>query len=166
MIVELDGSIASPTSTSLVLTRPSEGDGPELIEPPYRAAPVFDPARASYLLALARAARAFADTLEDEIQAIPPAASPLAPLALPAPSPAAVVAPRSDYMTAAEYAAHRRVSRTTVFGWIRRGLPSSKQGGTRRISWREADTFLDSGALSSAQHKPARRTKKMERSAA
>ena len=61
--------------------------------------------------------------------------------------------PTNEYLTPIEYAARRGVSRTTVFGWIRAGLPSIKQGGSRRVRWREADAFLDAGQLSKARHR-------------
>ena len=61
--------------------------------------------------------------------------------------------PATDYLTPTQYAERRGVSRTTVFDWIRTGLPSVKQGGSRRIRWREADAFLDAGRLSKAKHR-------------
>ena len=62
----------------------------------------------------------------------------------------------NDYLTPTEYAARRGVSRTTIFAWMRAGLPSVKQGASRRIRWREADAFLDAGRLSKAKHRAAR----------
>ena len=64
--------------------------------------------------------------------------------------------PPNDYLTPMQYAARRGVSRTTVFGWMRAGLPSVKQGGSRRIRWRDADSFLDAGQLSKAKHRPTK----------
>jgi predicted DNA-binding transcriptional regulator AlpA len=61
--------------------------------------------------------------------------------------------PATDYLTPMEYADRRGVSRTTVFGWMRAGLPSVKQGGSRRIRWRDADAFLDAGRLSKAKRR-------------
>ena len=61
--------------------------------------------------------------------------------------------PTTDYLTPTQYADRRGVSRTTVFGWMRAGLPSVKQGGSRRIRWRDADAFLDAGRLSKAKHR-------------
>ena len=61
--------------------------------------------------------------------------------------------PATDYLTPAQYAERRGVSRTTVFDWIRTGLPSVKQGGSRRIRWQDADAFLDAGRLSKAKHR-------------
>ena len=61
--------------------------------------------------------------------------------------------PVNDYLTPMAYAERRGVSRTTVFGWMRGGLPSVKQGGSRRIRWREADAFLDAGRLSKAKRR-------------
>ena len=61
--------------------------------------------------------------------------------------------PATDYLTPTQYAERRGVSRTTVFGWMRAGLPSVKQGGSRRIRWRDADAFLDAGRLSKAKHR-------------
>lgn len=78
----------------------------------------------------------------------------------PVATPAQITAPPSDYMTASEFAVHRKVGRTTVFSWIAEGLPSIKQGGSRRIKWREADAFLDAGSLSLAKHHAARNNKK------
>ena len=65
--------------------------------------------------------------------------------------------PPNEYLTPSEYAARRGVSRTTIFGWMRAGLPSIKQGGSRRVRWRDADAFLDAGRLSKAKPRPARR---------
>jgi hypothetical protein len=148
--------VRSPTSAAdLVFV----GSDAPLASPAPR---IFTALEIHHLRAVARAARAFADTLEDGLDAAPPTIT----VAAISPTPAPADRPRNDYVTASEYAAHRRVSRTTVFGWIRRGLPSSKQGGTRRISWREADQFLDGGALSEARHKPRRRRTRSERTAA
>ena len=61
--------------------------------------------------------------------------------------------PATDYLTPTQYAERRGVSRTTVFEWMRTGLPSVKQGGSRRIRWRDADAFLDAGRLSKAKHR-------------
>jgi excisionase family DNA binding protein len=50
------------------------------------------------------------------------------------------------YATIDEYAKHRGVkSRTTVYAWINRGLPSIKQGRTRRIKVTDADRWIDAG---------------------
>jgi excisionase family DNA binding protein len=49
------------------------------------------------------------------------------------------------YMTIEQYADHRQVSRCTVFRWIALGLPSVKQGRTRRIRCDVADDWLDEG---------------------
>ena len=77
------------------------------------------------------------------------------PRECPARSPAE---PPNDYATVDQYAERRGVGRTTVFSWIRAGLPSVKQGATRRIPWREADAFLDSGRLSKAKPRGTKRT--------
>src|SRR5258706_1652255 len=45
--------------------------------------------------------------------------------------------PANDYATPEEYARRRSVGRSTVFSWIRAGLPSTKQGATRRIRVRD-----------------------------
>ena len=63
--------------------------------------------------------------------------------------------PATDYLTPTQYAERRGVSRTTVFDWIRTGLPSVKQGGSRRIRWKDADAFLDAGRLSKAKRRRA-----------
>jgi excisionase family DNA binding protein len=49
------------------------------------------------------------------------------------------------YATVDEYAGHRKVSRGTVYAWINKGLPSVKQGRTRRIRIVDADRWLDAG---------------------
>jgi excisionase family DNA binding protein len=62
--------------------------------------------------------------------------------------------PRLLYMTVEQFAEHRQVGRTTVFGWIALGLPSVKQGRTRRIRFDAADVWLDHG---NANFAPSRR---------
>lgn len=52
---------------------------------------------------------------------------------------------RPLYVTVEQYADHRQVCRTTVFHWMTLGMPSVKQGGTRRIVRHEADAWLDCG---------------------
>ena len=58
------------------------------------------------------------------------------------------------YMTVDQFAHHRQVGRTTVFHWINLGLPSVKQGRTRRIRFDLADKWLDEG---NANFSPGRR---------
>ncbi|MEI9941998.1 MAG: helix-turn-helix domain-containing protein [Pseudomonadota bacterium] len=65
------------------------------------------------------------------------------------------------YMTVLQYGEHRQVSRTTIYGWIKAGLPTIKQGRTRRIRVEVADAWLDAGNASLATHvknRSARRT--------
>jgi hypothetical protein len=52
---------------------------------------------------------------------------------------------RPQYMTVEQYAEHRQVCRTTAFHWIALGMPSVKQGGTRRVRREDADAWLDDG---------------------
>jgi excisionase family DNA binding protein len=49
------------------------------------------------------------------------------------------------YATVDEYASRLRVSRGTVFAWLRRGLPSLSVGRTRRIITERADRWLEAG---------------------
>ncbi len=56
------------------------------------------------------------------------------------------------YMTIEQFAEHRQVGRTTVFRWIGLGMPSVKQGRTRRVRRDDADAWLDDG---NANFKPA-----------
>ena len=49
------------------------------------------------------------------------------------------------FQTVAEYAQRLKVSRGTVFTWLRRGLPSVVVGRTRRIRTRAADEWLAAG---------------------
>lgn len=49
------------------------------------------------------------------------------------------------YATVDEYADRLKVSRGTVFGWIKGGLPSFRIGRTRRIVIEKADRWLESG---------------------
>jgi excisionase family DNA binding protein len=61
------------------------------------------------------------------------------------------------YMTIDQFAEHRQVSRTTIFHWISLGMPSVKQGRTRRIHRDDANTWLDEGnANFSGTHRTAR----------
>ncbi len=57
------------------------------------------------------------------------------------------------YMTVEQFAAHRQVGRTTVFYWLSLGLPSVKQGRTRRIRRDAADPWLDAGNANTADRK-------------
>jgi excisionase family DNA binding protein len=67
------------------------------------------------------------------------------------------------YLTVPEYAAHRKVSKRTVYTWIKaHNLPSVKQGRTRRILWETADRFIDGGGLNPPKapiEAPAKRTR-------
>ena len=58
------------------------------------------------------------------------------------------------YMTIEQFAEHRQIGRTTVFHWISLGMPSVKQGRTRRIRRDEANAWLDDG---NANFAPTRR---------
>lgn len=49
------------------------------------------------------------------------------------------------YATVDEYADRIKVSRGTVFGWVKGGLPSFRIGRTRRIVIEKADRWLESG---------------------
>lgn len=49
------------------------------------------------------------------------------------------------YATVDEYADRIKVSRGTVFGWVKGGLPSFRIGRTRRIVIERADRWLESG---------------------
>ena len=49
------------------------------------------------------------------------------------------------YATVDEYADRLKVSRGTVFGWVKGGLPSFRIGRTRRIVIERADRWLESG---------------------
>jgi excisionase family DNA binding protein len=49
------------------------------------------------------------------------------------------------YLTPEQFGEHRQVSRGTVYSWIARGLPSVKQGRTRRIKKIDGDAWLDAG---------------------
>ena len=49
------------------------------------------------------------------------------------------------YATVEEYADRIKVSRGTVFGWVKGGLPSFRIGRTRRIVIERADRWLESG---------------------
>ena len=73
-----------------------------------------------------------------------------------------MAATESLYLTVTEYAGHRKVSKRTVYTWISLGLPSVKQGRTRRIRWEEADRFIDGGGLNpqkAPEPPPAKRTR-------
>jgi excisionase family DNA binding protein len=69
-------------------------------------------------------------------------------------APVPAVHPVGVYLTIEQYAEHRQVGRTTVFQWIALGLPSVKQGRTRRIRCDVADAWLDAG---NANFTPSRR---------
>ena len=56
------------------------------------------------------------------------------------------------YMTVEQFAEHRQVCRTTVFHWIGLGMPSVKQGRTRRIQRDDANAWLDEGNANFAPH--------------
>lgn len=49
------------------------------------------------------------------------------------------------YATIDEYAERLKVSRGTVFSWVRGGLPSFRIGRTRRIVIEKADRWLENG---------------------
>ncbi len=49
------------------------------------------------------------------------------------------------YATVDEYAERLKVSKGTVFSWVRSGLPSFRIGRTRRIVIEKADRWLESG---------------------
>ena len=98
--------------------------------------------------ALHALADALADSLEQQTVANAIEESDVCPT----PTDGGLREPTNDYVTLEQYARHRGVGRTTVFTWIRSGLPSVKQGGTRRIRVRDADAFLDAGRL--AKHRP------------
>lgn len=49
------------------------------------------------------------------------------------------------YATVDEYADRLKVSKGTVFSWVRSGLPSFRIGRTRRIVIEKADRWLESG---------------------
>lgn len=49
------------------------------------------------------------------------------------------------YATVDEYAERLKVSKGTVFAWVRSGLPSFRIGRTRRIVIEKADRWLESG---------------------
>jgi excisionase family DNA binding protein len=49
------------------------------------------------------------------------------------------------YATVDEYADRLKVSRGTVFGWVKGGLPSFRIGRTRRVVIEKADRWLESG---------------------
>ena len=68
---------------------------------------------------------------------------------------------RPLYMTVEQFAAHRQVGRTTVFHWLSLGLPSAKQGRTRRIRCEVADKWLDEGHA----NRPAAKPRSLPRSA-
>lgn len=53
--------------------------------------------------------------------------------------------PPNLYATVDEYADRIKVSRGTVFGWVKGGLPSFRIGRTRRIVIEKADRWLESG---------------------
>jgi len=66
------------------------------------------------------------------------------------------VSPPNLYATVEEYADRLKVSRGTVFAWVRGGLPSFRIGRTRRIVIERADRWLEGGG--------ADRTRKSTRS--
>lgn len=49
------------------------------------------------------------------------------------------------YATVDEYAERLKVSKGTVFNWVRLGLPSFRIGQTRRIVIEKADRWLEAG---------------------
>ncbi len=55
------------------------------------------------------------------------------------------------YMTVPQYAEHRQCCEATVWAWVKRGLPSVKQGKGRRILRAEADAWIDGGSLPAAK---------------
>lgn len=60
----------------------------------------------------------------------------------------ALQAPAKDeWMTIKEYAKHRNVSKSTIYAWMRAGMPVFKNGGLTRIKAQEADTWLAAGGL-------------------
>ena len=64
----------------------------------------------------------------------------------------------SVYATIDEYAERLKVSRGTVFAWLKAGLPSIKAGATRRIIVARADAWLEAGGADGS-----RRTKRSRR---
>jgi excisionase family DNA binding protein len=63
------------------------------------------------------------------------------------------------YCTIDEFAANLQVSRGTVFGWVRAGLPSLRVGRCRRIIVAAAYRWLEAGGADRTRRSPrAKRT--------
>ncbi len=50
-----------------------------------------------------------------------------------------------EFATPLQYAERHGVGRSTIFEWLKAGLPSFKQGKVRRIPVAEADSWLKAG---------------------
>jgi len=68
--------------------------------------------------------------------------------------------PQSEWLTAAEAAAHLKVTPRTLVRWARGGrVPAHKLSGTGRITWRflrsELDAMLGASSVGSAERESA-----------
>lgn len=61
------------------------------------------------------------------------------------------------FYTVEEYAERLKVSRGTVFGWLRNGMPSVCVGRTRRIVTDRADAWLAAGGAAKRRSKRTKR---------
>ncbi len=68
--------------------------------------------------------------------------------------------PQSDWLTAAEAAAHLKVAPRTLVRWARSGTaPAHRLSGTSRVTWRflrsELDAMLGASSVGSAEKESA-----------
>jgi excisionase family DNA binding protein len=68
--------------------------------------------------------------------------------------------PQSEWLTAAEAAAHLKVAHRTLVRWARTGsIPAHRLSGTGRITWRflrsELDGMLGASSVGSAEQETA-----------
>lgn len=68
--------------------------------------------------------------------------------------------PQSEWLTAAEAAAHLKVAHRTLVRWARTGnIPAHRLSGTGRITWRflrsELDAMLGASSVGSAEQETA-----------